>query len=241
MKLRTFDELADVDDPAWPDLQDDLATATVSVAVLPVEARRAQETLRRLQVTARSTLGALALHTGGLLLDQGWLRMLGGGHSELPDIATMSEIGAQHDSGVPPSLVVALDVLGGQFVINGGGLPANPGDVCYLMPDSLTWESTGFGHSAFVMWALNGGLADLYGGLRWPGWVDEVRPLSPGQGLSIYPPLWSAEGDDISATSRTTCPLTELTRLHRDVALQFDDRTRSAPAKSEPKRFWRRR
>mgnify|MGYP006138941707 CR=1 FL=1 len=40
--------------------------------------------LHRLQVTRRSTLGGLAADTGGLLVDHGWLRHLGGGSARLP-------------------------------------------------------------------------------------------------------------------------------------------------------------
>ena len=34
--------------------------------------------LSRLQVTARSMMGALALSSGGMLVDHGWVRLLGG-------------------------------------------------------------------------------------------------------------------------------------------------------------------
>lgn len=241
MKIRLIHELTDVDDAAWPDVRDDIATAEVLVDVLPVDAGRARAALYRLQMTAHSTLGALVLHTGGLVLDHGWLRMLGGGHAGLPDVATMSGVGDPGVDTPPGFLIVAIDVLGGQFAINGGALPADPGDVCFFGADDPRWKSTGFGHSAFVMWALNGGLADFYNDVRWPGWADEVQRLSPEQGLSIYPPLWSAEGGDITATSRSVCPLTELTALHNDIVGQMFGQSHSAPAKSERWRFPRRR
>ncbi|NNH74719.1 DUF2625 family protein [Nocardia uniformis] len=242
MKVRLFHELAEVDDKAWPDLQDDIATATVSVDILPVEPARARQTLVHLQVTARSTLGALVLHTGGVMIDHGWLRLLGGGHVELPDVATMSQVGDPGADAPPPFLIVAIDVLGGQFAINGGGLPADLGDVCFLESGSPQWESTGIGHSGFVMWVLNGGLDDFYSDRRWPGWATEVQALSPAQGLSIYPPIWSSEGgSDIAAASRSVCPLTELTDLHRDVAIQTYGKSHATPTTSKRPRFWRRR
>jgi hypothetical protein len=54
-------------------------------------------------------------------------------------------------------LEVAWDVMGGRFAINGGGLDAEVGEVCYWGPDSLDWTGIGGGHFGFVGWALGGG------------------------------------------------------------------------------------
>ncbi|WP_067686123.1 DUF2625 family protein [Nocardia jejuensis] len=217
--VRSIRELIEVEDPAWPSLCERFAAAVVPVEVLPVDMERACEVLYRLQVTAYSTLGALALPTGGLVVDHGWLRILGGGHGELPDLAAANEIGKPGgaDTG-KGSLTVAFDALGGQFAVNGGGLPGKVGEICFLGADTLRWEPIGAGHSAFIAWAVGGGAGDFYAGLRWSGWAEEVEELSPGEGLSIYPPLWSAEGRaDIAGTSRRRCPLTELISLHLDM------------------------
>jgi hypothetical protein len=45
---------------------------------MPCAAEDGRRTLEWLQVSTRSPLGAIALHTGGLLVDHGWLRVLGG-------------------------------------------------------------------------------------------------------------------------------------------------------------------
>ena len=76
-------------------------------------------------------LGALALNSGGMLGDHGWVRLLGGGSGRLPDLATVSGPGPQAASAPPLSLTVGFDVLGGRFAVNGGGLPGQPGEVCY--------------------------------------------------------------------------------------------------------------
>lgn len=212
----------------------EIATASVPVEVLPVESARAQQALFRLQVTARSVLGALVLNTGGLVVDHGWLRILGGGSMGLADVAQTNRIGEPgSENPAPGALIVAIDVLGGQFATNGGALPGDPGEVCFFGSDTLRWEPIGRGHSAFVTWVLHGGLADFYGDLRWTGWADETTTLSPDQGLSVYPPLWSAEGrSDIAAASRRACPLTELTTLHFDTAAHLDSPAR--PPSPEP-------
>jgi Protein of unknown function DUF2625 len=43
----------------------------------------------------------------------------------------------------PGSLVVAEDVLGGRFAVDGGELGVEPGTVCYFGPDSLSWVDLG--------------------------------------------------------------------------------------------------
>ena len=223
--MRPVSELRDVADPAWPDLRRALEEAAVPVSVVPIERPAGESVLYRLQVTARSVLGALAVHTGGVLVDDGWLRLLGGGGGDLPDLASINRLGdPAAGRGAPGSLVVALDVFGGKFAINGGSLPGAPGEICYFAPETLTWQSIGGGHSAFVTWALSGGLEEFYRGLRWPGWQREVSELGPGQGLSVFPPLWSSQGRrDVAGASRKTASLSELVTLHEDSARQLAD------------------
>jgi hypothetical protein len=52
--------------------------------VLKVDRAAGERALVGLQVTSQSPLGAIALETGGLLVDHGWIRVLGGGSPRLP-------------------------------------------------------------------------------------------------------------------------------------------------------------
>ena len=222
MTLRSAQELATVENPAWPAI-DDLVSKPDSVArVLPIAPADGLASLYSLQVTAASALGALALNCGGLLIDSGWLRILGGGFQALPSIAAANGL---HDSSdvhaPPPHLVVAFDVLGGRFAIDGGGLGINPGEVCYWAPDSLVWEGTGLGHSAFLNAFLGGAGTDFYGDFRWPGWGEEVAELALDQGLSVWPPPFSAEGQDLATVSRRAVPFTELSAFYDAAAAQL--------------------
>ena len=215
---RSAGELRDVADPAWPDIEALVERAPSPVQVLhAVEARRS-EALEALQVTSRSYLGALASEVGGLLVDHGWLRVLGAGAAGLPGLHEANELGA----GSPPVLEVAWDALGGRFAVNGGGLDAPPGVVCYWGPDTLDWQPIGGGHSAFVAWALSEELASFYASLRWPGWEAEIEPLDPGHGLALWPPPFTEEGRDPATVSRRAVPLTELHGLYADLARQLD-------------------
>lgn len=59
--MHVLDELTNVDDPAWPDLQVLFAASTAPVAVLPVDQDEGRRCLLQMQVTARSVLGAVEL------------------------------------------------------------------------------------------------------------------------------------------------------------------------------------
>lgn len=207
--MKPVAELLDVDDPAWP-LLSGWVDSSDAVQRLPIDAPAGEDCLHRLQVSARSVMGAMALHTGGVLIDHGWLRLLGGGASGLVDLATLNraELTGEASNGF---LLVAFDVVGGRFAVNGGGLEGKPGDVAYWGPDSLTWVSLGTGYSNFVQWATSGGgVADFYADLRWDGWVEEVQQVRLDQGISVYPPLCTAESNPIESTSRRAVPWPEL-------------------------------
>ncbi|MEU4342391.1 DUF2625 family protein [Nocardia sp. NPDC023852] len=215
--MRTFAELTDVDDPAWPYIREEFADAPVAIEILPVHSLDGARCLQALQVTTRSALGALAFNTGGILVDHGWLRVLGGGNAArwMVSLADLNDLSAGH----PPALLVGVDAIGGRFEVNGAdpdalGRPGEPGDICYFAPDSLEWEPHVEGYGAWLSWIAAGGSTSFYEGLRWQGWEDETRHLRLDQGISIYPPLNTREAqENPAATSRRPVPLSELGAL----------------------------
>ncbi|RFC71081.1 DUF2625 domain-containing protein [Streptomyces sp. AcE210] len=232
--MRELNQLIDVEDPAWPELRETLEASPVSVEVLPPDSDLGRASIHQLQVTARSYLGALVLHCGGLLVDDGWLRVFGspmsGAAHGVPALSRVNQFPETFDSAWRPEagLTVAHDVLGGVFTLNGAA-PANAdrpgaaGEVVYFAPDSLRWEALGVSHSTWLAWLVSGALDEFYANLRWPGWKEEVRALNSSQGLAMFPPLWSAEGcQDISATSRRAVPMRELLGVARDACREFD-------------------
>lgn len=214
VKVRTYRELIS-DDPAWSELAT-AASASGRVTILPRDEAAARACLERLQVTTRSTLGALAHETGGLLIDDGWLRVLGCGHPQLRRaLGTWNE-----QLGIPVSdyLLIADDVVGGAFAINGGGLGTPIGNVFYFAPDALSWEDTELGHGAFLRWTFEGDIEAFYEGMRWPGWRDEIASVSGDQILSLVPPPWTAEGKDVATVSRRGVPALEIWHLQQELA-----------------------
>ena len=63
---------------AWPLVKRWIDHAANDVATLAPDAEGGARVLDALEVTERSVLGALAVHTGGLAIDHNWLRVLGG-------------------------------------------------------------------------------------------------------------------------------------------------------------------
>lgn len=219
--LRLADELANVNDPAWPLLLEAIEGST-STQALPPDADRGLATLYSLQVSAASTLGALALNSGGVVVDQGWVRILGSGTADLPGLAQANSLGDPGKVTAPPKfLIVAFDVVGGRFAIDGGGLGVDPGEVCYWGPDTLRWEGLGVGHSGFVQSFVGGATTEFYAPMRWPGWEREVSDLTLDKGLSLWPPPFTKEGKDLSAVSRRAVPFTELIYFYDQAAAQL--------------------
>jgi len=219
--VRRLAELVHVDGPAWPLLADQLAAATVPVRVVEADREAAADCLYRLQVTVGSVLGALAFNTGGVFIDHGWLRLLGSGGAGLADVATTNELRDPADAVAPPSyLVIGHDIVGGRFAVNGGALPGDPGEVHYWGPDTLQWQPLGLGHAGLVEWALSGGTAEFYASLRWSGWEAEAEQVAGDQGVALYPPPFTREGQDPAKVSRSVVPWPEIVGAYDEFSRQ---------------------
>ncbi|MEU4218945.1 DUF2625 family protein [Actinoplanes sp. NPDC026623] len=198
---------------AWHEVSAAVAAAPYPVEVLPADADTAERCLTTLAMTTRSWLGAIVAHSGGLLVDHGWLRVLGSGSGHLPDIVAE----ANPTAGV---LIVGYDVLGGQFA----WFQPSPGSrptVHYFGPDELGWQDLEQGYADWLHAVLAGSLPQFYETLRWPGWQDEVSALALDQGIHSWPPPWTVEGKDLSLASRKAIPMTQLVSFHHDMARQF--------------------
>jgi len=215
MPLKSLQELINGEDPAWPLVQEWVAEATNPVEILlPPEQRTREEALLATQVTTRSPMGAIIYESGGILVDNGWLRILGSGHPRLPRSLPGWNFGRSFRvSGQEPEfLLVADDVVGGFFAIDGGGLGLERGKVCYHAPDTLAWENTEKGYSDFLGWCFRGDLEMYYETMRWPGWREEMQDLKGDQAFGIYPFL-SVEGPPIRERRRRPVDIAEIYEL----------------------------
>ena len=179
----------------------------------------------QLQVTTRSPLGAVALETGGILIDRGWVRLLGSGSPRLRStLANWNTIGV--DPVIEPlerALTVGFDAIGGFFAIHGGAFAGEQGHVFYFAPDTLEWQSLGAGYSDFLRWTLTADLETFYADLRWPGWEKELTEATGDQGFSLYPPPFTEEGRPVSSASRRLVPMRELWLVQHEYVRQLAD------------------
>ncbi len=211
-KMRTLEELINTKEPGWPLVKSWIDSAANDVQILPCDPARAKDALYKTQVTTRSPMGAIIYNSGGLLVDHGWIRILGSGCAKLnrsmPDWnkgLTFKEFG-----DASPFLLVADDVAGGFFAVNGGGLGADRGSVYYLSPEHAQWIDMELTYSEFLLFCFNGKLQNFYQSLRWNGWQQEISQLDGTKAYSFYPFLSSLEGKDINKVSRRAVPVTEL-------------------------------
>ena len=212
--MRTLEALINTQEPGIDLVREWLGEATNPVEVLECEAAAGDETLLALQVTTRSPMGALAHGTGGLLVDHGWVRVLGAGCQRLPrSITSWNGLGSDAPPRLDRAIAIGDDVVGGFYALNGGGLPGEPGHVAYLAPDSLEWENQELGYSEWLYWLFTGDLALFYENARWPNWEAEVAQLRGDQGFTLYPFLW-ADGPPVGERARGAVPIEELWYLH---------------------------
>lgn len=213
--VRPLEQLINSEDPGIAAVESWIIESKNRVEVLPVERSAGEEALLALQVTSRSPMGAIALETGGLLIDHGWLRVLGGGHPRLPRaIHDFNGISAgQQARRLPGAMIVADDAVGGFFALNGGGISGAAGHVFYFPPTSLEWEDVAPSYSDWLVGVMHGDLVSFYEGMRWNGWEEETVDLSGDRAFSFYPFLF-ASGPELGERSRRPAPIDELWRLY---------------------------
>ena len=134
--MRLVYELINEAEPGWTFVSQWIDSAKNKVEILSADADRAKDALYKIQVTTRSPMGAIVYMTGGILVDDGWIRILGSGNIKLTRSLPDWNLGKTFTAfgQAMPSLLIADDVLGGFFLLNGGGLGQDVGKVYYFLP-----------------------------------------------------------------------------------------------------------
>lgn len=195
MPSLSADQLIDHENHAWDELMQLFTGGRHTYILLPVDREESRQTLERLQISTRSYLGAIAYETGGVLIDHGWIKLLGSG---APGIyGSLRSWNGLHEQPVlteiPGMLTVAYDAAGGFFALDTGRF-GQTGHIYYFAPDTLEWESTELAYSGFINWLVVGDLQQFYETFRWEGWQHESGSLGADRVFSYYPPLWTKEG-----------------------------------------------
>lgn len=219
MTMKSIEQLVDINEHAWQEIQDVLNQGETPYTILPKKDLQAQTTLLQMQITTKSYLGCIAYETGGILFDQGWIKLLGSGNEHIyGDLLSWNgQSQPESESSIitqplAKALVIAYDVVGGFFALNGGGLGEQP-SIYYFAPDTLEWEDTELSYSEFVIWLASGRLSQFYETMRWNGWQDDISALSPDRAIHFYPPLWTQERST-DQSSKKAVPVAEFWNMN---------------------------
>lgn len=222
-KMRTVEELINEKDSGWPYVKEWIDSAKNKVEILTVDNQKAKKTLYKTQVTTRSPMGSIVYETGGLLIDNGWIRILGSGNEKLKRSLPDWNLGkAYKDFGQQtPFLLIADDAIGGFYILNGGGLGNDLGRVYYLAPDNLEFEPLNLTYTEFLNFCFNNDLEEFYKGYRWKDWKEDVSKLNGDNVFNFFPYLWTKEGKNIENISRKEIPIEEQYSLNLDFRKQL--------------------
>jgi hypothetical protein len=166
----------------------------------------------------------MAFETGGILVDHGWLRLLGASSGRMRDgLLAWNDLAPESvPNPLPGAMIVAHDAVGGFFAANLGAFGAGARTIYYFAPDTLHWMDMSMSLADFLRWAITQELSAFYTDLRWPNWEQEVAALDGDHGISFYPMVW-ATGESLQDRSRRVVPQRELWAPHRDMADQLKD------------------
>ncbi len=223
MKIRPLEELINTKDSGFKLVEDWLKDAKNEIEILERDSIKADLALYRTQVTTRSPMGAIIYETGGILIDNGWIRILGSGSDKLKrNLPEWNKGKSFEEYGqAMPFLLIADDAIGGFFALNGGEFGNQDlGKIYYFSPDTLEWESLNIGYSDFVFWTFTGEIDEFYEGLRWKKWEKEINEMSADRAMSFYPFLWM-KYNDLEKLHRKDIPIEEMWGMQMDVRNQL--------------------
>lgn len=226
-KIQPVEELLNGGEEGWTVVEDLLKSAKNKVEILDANVDRAKESLYRTQVTTKSPMGAIVYKTGGVVVDDGWIRILGSGSDRLNRTLPEWNKGKSfREFGETPSfLLIADDVIGGFFLLNGGALGDDLGKIYYFSPDNLEFEPLDLTYTGFLQFCFNSNLDEFYSGYRWKTWRADISRLDSDTVFTFYPYLWSKEGKEINKISKKPISAEEQFRFNKEMReqLNFDE------------------
>ena len=221
--MKPLEELINKEEPGWELVEKWLTKAINELEILDKDSFQADSALYQTQVTTSSPMGAIIYETGGILVDNGWIRILGSGSDKLKRNLPEWNKGKSFEEFGERMLFVLIadDAIGGFFALNGGEFEnKNIGRVFYFSPDNLEWESLEIGYSDFIIWLFTGELDKFYEGLMWRDWEKDVKEMGADRAMSFYPFLWT-EYDDLEKLSRKDIPIEEMWGMQMNVRNQM--------------------
>ncbi|WP_286709277.1 MULTISPECIES: DUF2625 domain-containing protein [Sphingobacterium] len=211
-KMRQLNELINKDEDAIKLIMAWRNAAKNKIQILANDSLRSNEALFNTQISTRSPMGAIVFHTGGILIDNGWIRIYGSGSEKLnrnlPDWNKGKTF--QNFGDKPGYLIIADDAVGGFFLLNGGDLGNDLGKIYYLSPDNNEYEQLDLTYTEFINFCFSGNIDLFYRDLRWKKWEDDFKELSTNEAFMLYPYLWTKEGRDINKVEKNKASIDEI-------------------------------
>lgn len=186
------------------------------VRMFAPDTARARFSLNQSNIDPNSTLAAFVYHCGGMVVDSGWLRILGSGCPEFKRGLSDWNNGKKPQANDSEQyLLVADDVIGGFFALAvSANVRLENAIVNYKGPHDLRWTPTGMRYSDFLRFCFFGQIREFYSDFRWKGWSSEIQSVNEQQVISCYPLLWTREGKEIKA-NRKVMPIQRLWDLYQ--------------------------
>jgi hypothetical protein len=213
--MKKLEELINEKESGWELVKEWLNNSTNHYEVLPRDKTSAEKELIYAQVSTRSPMGAIIYETGGVLIDNGWIRILGSGSNPKLNRGLMEwnkGKSIENYGDQQTFLLVADDVIGGYFALNAGGVGDEIGNIYYLPQDTLIWESLGCGYSDFLNWTFSGNIQKFYELFKWKNWRADLETINGNQTFSFFPFLWT-KYDDFEQVTRKVVPTEENYKL----------------------------
>lgn len=211
--MRTLKELIDTEKSGWPILKEWITLAKNCVEILPVlNTQQAETALVNSQLSIRSLIGSIIYQTGGLLINNGLIRILGSGSHKMKRSFPEWNLGKTMElyGAVSPYLLIADDAFGGFYAINGGGLGNDAGNIYYNSPDCIDWLPMNMSYSQFLLFCFEADLNDFYQDLSWSGWEKDMKDLQSDYAYSFQPGLWTIKEGDTQNITRTVLPIEDV-------------------------------
>lgn len=212
--MRSLEQLLNLTESALPFVTKTVMSHPGRCVMHPPSSTSA-DTLHRAQVSTRSPMGAIIYHTGGISVLGGWIRILGSGSPEIP--RTLVDWNKEKSNGF---CLIADDVFGGFFALDGGSLGKGTGEVFYFSPRSLEWEPLDCNYTQFLVWACSDFL-DFYEDIMWTGCEEAISALGPDRCFFFHPPLWTTECS-IPPDKIRDIPVMEVWGVQMDMARQLN-------------------
>ena len=199
----TVKMLVDSVNSAWPVIDTLSMHATNNVLILSPNISLVNKELLDLQKPTSTPIGAVVYHTGGIIVDNGWIRIFGSGSDKFK--RTLQTWNANKNKGKAFKLI-ADDAIGGHFALNYGEFGSDTGSVYYFSPKTLKNKSLNMDYGQFLKFCFQGNLDKFYTGMRWKTWRADVANLNTDSSFLFLPFLWNGNARNLDASVRKIIP-----------------------------------